>query len=58
MALSSSDHRMGAGMRPPLPGPARGSCAWRDAVGPGFATGLTNRLLNLAAQADSVGYRL
>lgn len=34
----------------------RGSCSWLDAVGPGYAVGISSRLVNHATRAASSGY--
>jgi len=34
----------------------RGSCVWRDAIGPGFAIGVTEETLRVTARFGSLGY--
>jgi hypothetical protein len=34
----------------------RASCAWRDAIGPGFVTGVNDQLLKAVASAGASGY--
>lgn len=39
-----------------LTGLHRGSCSWLDAVGPGYAVGVSSRLVNHATSAAGRGY--
>lgn len=37
-------------------GPHRQSCAWRDAIGTGFATGASQRVLDIVSSQIRQGY--